>query len=93
MKTYLISYDLRIPESSEDYKILINKIKTYPNWAKPLKSVWFVKTSKTASKVRDDLRSVTDFNDGLLVIEITRSSDWATYGIDKEVTDWMHENI
>lgn len=92
MKTYLISYDLRVPETSEDYKSLIKFIKTYSFWAKPLKSVWLIKTVKSTSKVRDDLRAVTDFNDGLLVIDVT-GSDWSSYGINKTVTDWMQKNI
>lgn len=92
MKTYLISYDLRVPETSEDYKFLIKFIKTYSFWANPLKSVWLIKTVKSTSKVRDDLRAVTDFNDGLLVIDVTES-DWSSYGINKTVTDWMQKNI
>lgn len=92
MKTHLISYDLRVPETSEDYKKLIDHIKTYSYWATPLKSVWFIRTSKSASQVRDDLNKETDANDGLLVIEVT-GDDWATTGISNKVTDWMKENI
>jgi hypothetical protein len=92
MKTYLISYDLRVPETSEDYKKLIDHIKSYNSWATPLKSVWFITTSSSVSQVRDDIKSRTDVNDGLLVMDVT-GSNWGTIGVGIEVTDWMKENI
>ena len=92
MKTYLISYDLRIPETSEDYSRLIDFIKSYNYWAKPLKSVWFIKTNKTVNEVRDEIKNVTDQNDGFFVIEVT-GSDWATFGINNEVTNWLKSNL
>jgi len=92
MNTYLISYDLRIPETSQDYKKLIDYIKTYPGYAKPLKSLWLINTGKTVAQVRDDLNKQVDSNDGILVIDVT-DSDWATIGISKNTTDWMQNNI
>ncbi len=91
-KTYIISYDLRISETSEDYQRLIKHIKDYSYWAKPLKSVWFIKTLKSTIEVRDDLNKQIDSNDGIIVIDITKS-DWGTIGVSKEVTDWMRENL
>ncbi len=92
MKTYLISYDLRVPETSEDYTKLIDHIKSYDSWATPLKSVWFVRTSKSVSEVRDDIKTETDANDGLLVIDVT-DSHWATKGIKSEASEWMKDYI
>lgn len=88
----LISYDLRVPETSDDYKRLITYIKSFSLWAKPLYSVWFVKTSKTCSQVRDEIKRETDANDRALVIEVT-DADWATSNVDTEVTDWMKKNL
>lgn len=92
MKTYLISYDLRVPEASEDYQRLIKHIKSYDLWATPLKSVWFVKTSKTVAQVRDDLNTQTDANDGILVVDVTKAN-WGTVGVSEKVTDWMTNNL
>jgi len=91
MKTYLISYDLGVPETSESYKKLIAYIKSFDLWAKPLYSVWFVKSDKTAGEIRDGIKKFLDENDRLLVIEVVRN--WGTYNIEKEVTDWMENNI
>lgn len=92
MYTYLISYDLRIPETSEDYEKLIKFIQTYSLWAKPLKSVWFIKTSKTTLEIINELNEEIDNNDGLLVIDVT-DANWNTIGVSKEVTEWMKENL
>lgn len=92
MKTYLISYDLRVPETSEDYRRLIAYIKTYDYYAKPLLSLWFIKTSKTVTTVRDEIKSATDSNDRILVIDVT-GANWATDGVTKENTAWMKSNI
>ncbi len=92
MSIILISYDLGVPETSEDYKKLIAHIKSYGTWAKPLYSTWFVKTEKTCAQVRDEVKKFLDKNDKLLVMDVT-DDNWATYGVDKEVTDWMKKNL
>lgn len=92
METYLISYDLGVPETSEDYKKLIDCIKSFGDWAKPLYSVWFVKSNKTTSEIRDKIKEETDANDRLMVIQVT-GDDWSTKGVSKNVTNWMHNNL
>lgn len=91
MKTYLVSYDL-LNKDFYDYEVLINYIKTYPSWAKPLESTWLIKTDKTISSVRDELKSQAAEGDKIFVINVTNTS-WATSFISKEVTDWMKENL
>ncbi len=92
MNTYLISYDLTLPETYSDYKTLIDYIKSYSKWAKPLKSVWLIKTDKTIAQVRDEIRSKVDSNDKILVINITHKG-WGTFNVSKSVTDWMKNNL
>jgi len=91
MKTYLISYDLVGNKTIDDYERLIRMIKSASTWAKPLASLWLIKTPLTAPQVRDHLRGVIATNDKLLVIEVTR--DWAAFNLPKEVIDWMNLNI
>ncbi len=92
MRTFLVSYDLGVPETAEDYKKLIACIKSLGAWAKPLYSVWFVKSDKTTSQIRDQIKKETDANDSLMVLDVS-GVDWATNGVDKEVTDWMQNNL
>jgi hypothetical protein len=93
MKTFLISYDLGVPETHSDYTTLSNHIKHLYNsgWARPVKSVWIIKSDNDAGKIRDEIKAVLDNNDKLVVVEL--SGNWGTYNISKEVTDWMKENI
>jgi len=77
MSKYLVTYDLvGTSETSEDYKRLIKKIKSYPDWGKVQKSVWLIKSSNTATAVRDDLWSYMDSNDRLFIIKVTGTAAW-----------------
>jgi hypothetical protein len=80
------------PETREDYKRLIDHIKSYGTWAKPLYSVWLVKSSKTASQIRDDLTRYVDSNDKLLVMNVTGTS-WASLRLPDAVATWMKANL
>lgn len=91
MKTYLISYDLIKPESFPEYIRLFNTIKTAKFWAKPLQSVWLVKTTLSSAQIRDVLIKVIDVNDKIMVIEVT--NNWAAFGLPKEVIDWMQQGF
>lgn len=92
MNCLLISYDLGVPESSADYQIVIKYIENLGTCEKPLYSLFFVLTKKTASTVRNELKEITDSNDRILVVNVTGDS-WATARISKDVTDWMENNI
>lgn len=91
MKTYLISYDLIKPESLPEYIRLFSTIKTATFWAKPLRSVWLVKTTLSSAQIRDELMEVIDANDKIMIIEVT--NNWATYGLSEEVINWMQKGL
>ena len=91
MKTYLISYDLGTPETKNDYYRIAQVIKGHIGWAKVLRSVWIIQTNRSRDEILRNIRSVTDYNDKILVIGIT--SDWISLGVSKEVTAWMPRNI
>lgn len=92
MSALLISYDLGVPESSEDYKRVIDHIKSHSTWAKPLYSVWIVKTDKTCATMRNELKALVDSNDKVLVVDVT-GDGWGSYNLSKEVTDWMEKHM
>ena len=92
MKTFFISYDLGIPEAQSSYLVLSKHLKSlYEFWARPVKSVWIIRSDKDAEQIRDEIKSVLDFNDKLIVVEL--SGNWGTYNISKDITDWMKNNI
>ncbi len=72
----LVTYDLLNKETWRDYKELTDAISKYDN-KKVLLSVYILKTTMTASQVREDLSKHIDPNDRMLCSKITYSeSDW-----------------
>lgn len=90
MNSILISYDLNGHETSSDYEKLIRRIKEYPGWVKPLESFWIIRTKASARDVRDTLKPLIDNNDELLTIDVS-GDDWASYGLTKNVNDWLKQ--
>ena len=92
-KIVMISYDLWVPETTQSYKDVISKIKSHAlSSVSPLKSVWLIKTDSSVSDIRDDLKYITDVNDKILVINITKPSGWrnrAWSRLSKDASDWI----
>lgn len=89
MAIYLVSYDLIGP--NRDYERVTKHMRTYGTRAKPLESVWLVKSDLSAGDVRDEVMAHVDANDKVLVVEL--AAGWGTKRIAKDVTDWMHEQL
>jgi hypothetical protein len=73
MSKYIVTYDLRKP--GQNYDALIAAIKKY-TWAKVTESSWFIKTSDSASVVRDNLTRHIDSGDRLMVAALTGEAAW-----------------
>jgi hypothetical protein len=90
MKTIQINYDLRGPH--RDYEKLYDYIRGISgNWARPLMSLWLVRTTKTPGMVRDEIGDYVDSNDEVLVLDVT-DDNWASNFKDDH-TGWMHQNM
>lgn len=90
MNTLLIGYGLNA--SGQNYDDLIEKIKSTGNWWHGLDSTWIVKSSLSATSMRDLLRSEIDDNDELLVVDIT-SDAAAWYGFSDKASQWLSNNL
>lgn len=90
MKSYLVIYQLSLPETS--YANLIAYLKTSPQWARPCANTWIIKTTTDVATIRDGLRDRTTKSDKVLVTEVA-SGNWGTYNVSKEVTDWLKNNL
>lgn len=93
MSVFTVSYDLHDP--GRDYSDLHDAIKDYPGYAHILESTWLISISNSnASEIRDDLKPHVDYNDRLLVTQISESlgSSWATTFTDDH-TDWLHNEL
>ncbi len=90
MYTYLISYDLRAP--GKNYTDLHNHLKNYSDWAKPLESVWLIRSNSKPSEVRDAARKRMDANDHIFVVDVTKQAA-AWFGMPDKVSDWIKNNM
>ena len=88
--TYLITYQLRSPE--ESYTSLIKYLKTARQWAKPCANVWIIKADTDVTSIRDGIRGKIKQNDKAFVTEVQIGS-WATFNVQKEVTNWLQNNL
>jgi len=89
MNTLLVGYDLNKP--SQNYEGLIDALKSYGTWWHHLDSTWLVRTTKTPSQLRDELKELIDANDELLVMNVS-GDVWATAGFEKRANDWLQEH-
>ncbi|MFA6466765.1 MAG: CRISPR-associated protein Cas2 [Patescibacteria group bacterium] len=90
MNTFLVSYDLIRP--GKDYSTLHHHLKSYSNWAKPLESLWLIKSSLTAEQLRNTVQQYLDANDKILIIDVTdRAAAWKNLGVN--VSTWIKNNL
>lgn len=92
MKVYQINYDLR---NERNYPKLISQIKAYGTYAKPLESCWVIATDQTSRQVRDNLASVMDADDGLLVTRLQGEAAWKKLSGDSngQMTQWLKKQL
>lgn len=92
MNTILVSYDLMAP--GKDYDKLWSHLRAYPDYIKPLESVWLIKTALSAEEVRNKVKLYIDSNDRLLVVNVTGdSAAWQNLIGDAAHTKWIKENL
>jgi hypothetical protein len=82
----VIVYDLNTP--GQKYDELSKAIKALGDWAHPLDSTWFIRTSLSNSQIYDRLKPYLDPNDSLLVFETNEST--VIGQANTQVVDWMN---
>lgn len=90
MRTILASYDLISP--GKDYSRLWDHLRAYSDYRKPLESLWLLKTTKTATEVRDGMKQHVDSNDKLFVVDITGDAT-AWKSLPDEIANWIKQNL
>lgn len=90
MAVHWVNYDLN--KTGQNYDALIAYLKSHDNWAKPLKSSFFVKTALTAEQLRDGILNHIDRTDDVVVITVSGQS-WGTYGLSDELNNWIRSSL
>ncbi len=90
MSAVLIAYDShKLGQRYTELRKLI--IETFPGSWNCLESTFIVNTNWTPAQVRDLLKSKLDSNDELLVVALVKHG-WASWGLSKPCSDWLHAN-
>jgi len=90
MAMYWVNYDLNRP--GQNYDTLTAFLQSHAKWAKPLKSSYFVKSDSTAVKLLQDIRTLIDPNDTVVVVEV-EDQDWASVGLSAKLNQWLRSNL
>ncbi|WP_415969617.1 hypothetical protein [Barnesiella intestinihominis] len=90
MDSYLISFHLN---NREDYNQISERIRNYPKWARVMENVWIVLSDSKLTDVRESISSIMNENGGSVLVVKVNHAAWGTYAVDKDVTDWMKENV
>jgi hypothetical protein len=90
VSTFLIGYDLDKP--GQNYEGLAEKIKSLGPWWHYLDSTWLVKSDSDHVAIRDQLSSVLDSNDKLLVVNVSGAAA-AWCGFSQRGGKWLQDNI
>lgn len=86
-KSYIISYDLA---NNGNYEQLFEHIKSYGYWAHITESTWAVLSTKSASKIRDDIANYLSEGSRLIVVESANVAAWRNVICRNE---WLKEHI
>jgi len=89
MNTYSVAYDLFKP--GQNYDGLIAAIKKLGPAIRILRSHWVVRSTKSATQVRDTLKSHIDSGDKLIVIRWEGEAAW--WGFPQDVTRKIKETV
>lgn len=89
MAHYLISYDLR---KQRNYQPLYKQLSDW-HAQKLLESLWLAELRGPAEAIVNILKTLTDQDDGLAVIEIKPGSDWANIRALAPGTQWLRQHI
>lgn len=84
---YLVTYDLKEPNTLLDYTNVIEGIKKCGTWARIEQSVWLIESDLAAKDIRDDLKQHVRPNDVLFVARLEGS--WASRNIGDKRTEWL----
>lgn len=90
MRSLLISYDLVAP--GRNYEPLYDFFKSFGTRAKPLESLYLIKTDFSATEMRDKINMYIDSNDKVFVVDITGDAS-AWRGLSEATSSWIKKNL
>jgi hypothetical protein len=89
MALYVISYD---QHRDKDYTPIWNYLDKL-GAVRVLESLWILESNSSASDLRNALRTATNDEDSIFVIQVFTNSGWAAYNIRPEGSGWLTRYI
>lgn len=90
MPAYMISYDLRKVRNYGGLLKVLNDL----GCIRPLKSLWFGQLRGNSVDLRNTLSPFIDGDDGLVIVEVKPTLDWAFLKVDdSRSADWFKNNL
>ena len=89
-KTFLVTYDLKIP--GQNYSDLYDAIKSEGDWQHPLESTWMVKTNPNncANLIYKNIKPTISEDESLFIVDITECQNAGWMG--KSTWKWLKDN-
>lgn len=90
MNTLLITYDL--VALGRDYSRLWSFLELYDIWAKPVRSVYLIKTTQSAESFRNSVIDYVNRNGKIFVVDVTsRAAVWNH--LSAKVNTWIKNSL
>ncbi len=86
----MVSFQL---ENQEQYNQISERLRNYPKWARVMNNVWIVRSKDDIPTIRGNISSVIGEGDGSVLVMKVSCDAWGTYNVEKNITDWMRENV
>ncbi len=90
MKTIFVFYYLL--GDSGNSKSVDRYLESFESWVFVGYNAWFIKTNKTVSEIRDEMKKHLPENSRVLTLDVT-GAPWATFNFDKDVNEWMKTDL
>lgn len=88
MHTLIIVFEMGLPALHQER--LVQKIRSYPSWARVATNTYLIKSNLNPVQVRDELKPFLQNNDKLFVGLCPVPSAW--HGQPEDVSKWILEN-
>jgi hypothetical protein len=88
MQTLIIVFELTSPASHQER--IIQKIHTFPRWARLAPNAYLIKTDHSPVQARDEFEKLLSKSDKIFIGSCPIPSAW--YGQPEDVSKWILEN-
>lgn len=87
--TIIISYDIKNSEEY-DYEFLYKYFKSFGTWASITESLWAIKTEKSVSEIRDEVKNIVPDETAIFISKSSGVAAWSHVNCSNK---WLKEHF